>query len=223
MAGKARTHVLITLGVLFTVGGITRIMPDMLAAAENTSPEESQAEAAAAPEPDLAASTQPALETQQATAQPAVSTQPLDALPSEFCLTGEAAAALASDQSALQARSADLQQREIDLRAREADLRRQADELSALQAAVEERWDKMTVNAEADLEHLTDMYSAMKPDQAALIFDQMDPGFAAGFLRLMNSDQAGLILAGMQSDKAYVVSVQMANRNRDIRSAARKP
>ncbi|WP_018148364.1 MotE family protein [Henriciella marina] len=221
MAGKARTHVLITLGVLFTVGGITRIMPDMLASAENTTPETNQAEEAAVPAA-LSPSTEDAPQ-QQASLQPAVSTEQLKALPSEFCLTGEAAAALASDQSALQARSADLQQREIDLRAREADLRRQADELSALQAAVEERWDKMTVNAEADLEHLTDMYSAMKPDQAALIFNQMDPGFAAGFLRLMNSDQAGLILAGMQSDKAYVVSVQMANRNRDIRSASRQP
>ena len=33
MAGKARTHVLITLGVLFTVGGVVRILPDTLASA----------------------------------------------------------------------------------------------------------------------------------------------------------------------------------------------
>jgi flagellar motility protein MotE (MotC chaperone) len=220
MAGKAHTHVLITLGVLFTVGGVVRILPDTLASAENTSPPAAAVEAAASPakpvsQPAAASNGQPATST--------VSTESMEGLPSEFCLTGEAAAALASDQSVLQARSADFQQREIDLRAREADLRRKAEELSALQQAVESRWDEMTVNAEADLEHLTRMYSAMKPDQAAPIFNQMDPNFAAGFLRLMDSDQAGLILASMQSDKAYVVSVQMANRNRDIRSASRAP
>ncbi|PHR82656.1 hypothetical protein [Henriciella sp.] len=224
MAGKARTHVLITLGVLFTVGGITRILPDRLASAENTADERSIASSGAdEPAPPAAQQGAASLAGAEAMLHPASATEAGPQSPSEFCLTGEAAAALASDQTTLQTRSAELQQREIDLRAREAELRRQTEELAALQSAVETRWDEMTVNAEADIEHLTDMYSAMKPDQAAMIFNQMDPGFAAGFLRLMNSDQAGLILAGMQSDKAYVVSVQMANRNRDIRSAARKP
>ncbi|HIK66332.1 MAG TPA: hypothetical protein EYG02_15085, partial [Henriciella marina] len=115
MAGKARTHVLITLGVLFTVGGVVRILPDTLASAENTSPPAAAVEAAASPAQPAAQSTE-AARGEQAT--PNVSTEPMAALPSEFCLTGEAAAALASDQSVLQARSADFQQREIDLRAR---------------------------------------------------------------------------------------------------------
>ena len=57
----------------------------------------------------------------------------------------------------------------------------------------------------------------------AAIFDQMDPAFAAGFLRLMQSDQAGMILAGMDTSKAYVVSVRLASLNDDIRAAPANP
>jgi flagellar motility protein MotE (MotC chaperone) len=59
----------------------------------------------------------------------------------------------------------------------------------------------------------------MKPDSAASIFNQMDPAFAAGFLRLMPSEQAGLILAAMDSKKAYVISVKVASMNADVRNA----
>ena len=62
------------------------------------------------------------------------------------------------------------------------------------------------------------MYSAMKADQAAQIFNQMDAGFAAGFLRLMASDQAGLIMVNMQTQKAYLVSVKLATMNDDVRN-----
>ena len=47
----------------------------------------------------------------------------------------------------------------------------------------------------------------------------MDPAFAAGFLRLMPSEQAGLILASMDSKKAYVISVKLATMNADVRNA----
>ena len=38
--GNTRTNVLITLGVLFTIGGASRILPHAFAAAENTVPAE---------------------------------------------------------------------------------------------------------------------------------------------------------------------------------------
>ena len=70
-----------------------------------------------------------------------------------------------------------------------------------------------------DIRHLAGMYSAMKPDAAATIFNQMDPAFAAGFLRLIPSEQAGLILANMDAKKAYVISVKLATMNADVRNA----
>lgn len=82
---------------------------------------------------------------------------------------------------------------------------------------METRWEDMQAFAGEDLNHLAQMYGAMKPDQAATIFNQMDPGFAAGFLRLLNSEQAGLIMANMESQQAYIVSVRLASINEDLR------
>lgn len=204
MAGSGtRTHVLITLGVLFTIGGVTRILPSTLASAEDTKLEE--ASFAAKP----------------AEAVPvAYDEKPAEKRANEICLSGEAANALASDQAALKARADALQEQEIALQARAQELDEQAAELTVLRQTIDERWQTMTTSADNDIQHLAQMYSAMKPDQAASIFNQMDPGFAAGFLRLMPSDQAGMILASMQAEKAYVVSVKLASKNGDIRSAS---
>jgi flagellar motility protein MotE (MotC chaperone) len=46
----------------------------------------------------------------------------------------------------------------------------------------------------------------------------MDSGFAAGFLRLMVPDQAGLVLANMEAEKAYLVSIKLATMNDDVRT-----
>ncbi|MEM5518869.1 hypothetical protein WNY37_18060 [Henriciella sp. AS95] len=205
MAGAGtRTHVLITLGALFTIGGLTRVLPSTLASAEETVEEH-------ASDADVHGETVAA----------AYSLSDDDAASDDrICLTGTAAEALASDQEALKARADALQEQEFALRTRSQELERQAAELAALKTTIDDRWKSMATSADGDIEHLAQMYSAMKPDQAAGIFNQMDPGFAAGFLRLMPSDQAGLILAGMNTDKAYVVSVKLASKNGDIRSAS---
>ena len=124
---------------------------------------------------------------------------------------------MASDQARLETESDNLVARELELQAWEAELTQTREDLSALQATLETRWQDMQAFAGEDLNHLAQMYGAMKPDQAAIIFNQMDPGFAAGFLRLLNSEQAGLIMANMESQQAYIVSVRLASINEDLR------
>lgn len=204
MAGSARTHVLITLGVLFTVGGVSRMLPGTFASAENSSSHEAETSEA---QPEILAASYTVPEPQKAASD-------------EICFTGETAKALAEDQAILQARADELAEKEAALAEREQEVERKSNEVAVLRQSVDERWQTMATNANGDIEHLAQMYSAMKPDQAAQIFNQMDPGFAAGFLRLMPSDQAGLILAGMQAEKAYVVSVKLASKNGDIRAAS---
>ncbi|WP_084395827.1 MotE family protein [Henriciella aquimarina] len=205
MAGNTRTHVLLTLGALFTIGGATRIIPHTFATAEE-SPQASQQPAPAASSSE--------------TVQPASYEIPQSGVPEQVCFTGEEAAALTADRKAFDERSEALQDQELSIQARRQKLDEQAEELKALQATLDQRWKKMEAEAGQDLDHLAQMYGAMKPDQAAAIFDQMDPGFAAGFLRLIPSDQAGAILAGMDSNKAYVVSLKLASMNGDIRAAS---
>lgn len=200
--GKPSTsHVLLTLGVLFTIGGATRFLPSDLAFAENTaSPAEGTVSAQSKIEPAKAAEATPGG-------------------PQEVCFTTESAALVAEDQWLFESQKEELKQEQLALKAWEKELEDQTAELQTLQATLEERWKEIQAASDDDIRHLAQMYSVMKPDQAATIFNQMDPSFAAGFLRLMNSEQAGLILANMESKKAYVVSVKLASMNADVRNA----
>ena len=188
---------LLTLGILFTLGAATRLVPANLA----------EAKAADADEPAAATAT----ETVEATNMAALPPK------GQICFSEDLSAQLAADQARLEDESDKLIARELELQAWAAELDQTRADLTALQATLETRWEDMQAFASEDLNHLAQMYGAMKPDQAATIFNQMDPGFAAGFLRLLSSEQAGLIMANMESQQAYIVSVRLASINEDLR------
>lgn len=204
MALKAanRSNVLLTLGVLFTLGAATRFIPANIADAREADSDEKIETVSTQPDSDI--------ETAKATKA---------ALPVEgqICFSEDLSAALAADQLRLETETEALAARELELQALEAELAETRADLTALQASLETRWEDMQAFAGEDLNHLAQMYGAMKPDQAATIFDQMDPSFAAGFLRLLSSEQAGLIMANMESQQAYIVSVRLASINEDLR------
>lgn len=204
-----RSNVLLTLGVLFTIGGATRFLPDALAFAEAPS------DTAAAP----AAATS-AAGTPQATPSPAPAAASTDGL-AQVCFSSETASLLQEDQWLFDSERAELKKQQLELQARENQLAQQTAELKLLQQTLEARWEQMQASSDQDIEHLSRMYGAMKADQAAQIFNKMDAGFAAGFLRLMVPDQAGLVLANMEAEKAYLVSIKMATMNNDVRALER--
>jgi flagellar motility protein MotE (MotC chaperone) len=204
-----RSNVLLTLGVLFTIGGATRFLPDALAFAEQAPAADTTT--TAAPAASEAAPADPA------TSAPAASSK---GNLTEVCFSSESASLLEEDQWLFEAEREDIKQQKLELQTWENQLAQQTAELKVLQETLEARWQEMQASSDQDIEHLARMYSAMKPDQAALIFNQMDAGFAAGFLRLMASDQAGLILANMEAQKAYLVSVKLATMNDDVRDMA---
>lgn len=207
------SNVLLTLGVLFTIGGATRFIPNMATAEEATTPAPA-AEAESAKTASLATSE---TETRPSTSERTRNNSaPLESV----CFTDEAAEALADDQWMFEQEEEAQRERKLALDTRQLELDRQANELEALHETLETRWAQMRETSDEDLLHLAKMYGAMKPSEAATIFDQMDPGFAAGFLKLMPSDQAGQVLAGMESGKAYIVSVKLASINADIRSSS---
>lgn len=206
IAQPNRSHVLLTLGTLFAFGGASRFMPNGLAIAEETiSPANTAASEPAEPI------------TTEATPMEA-ETEPSPTGANEVCLTGEAAEKFSEDVWMFEADRENLRQEQVKLQSWEAELNAQTAELRDLQNTIEARWDEMQVQANQDIVHLAKMYSSMKADQAAEIFDQMDPDFAAGFLLQLPSEQAGLILASMEKTKAYIVSVSMAAENADLRT-----
>lgn len=70
--------------------------------------------------------------------------------------------------------------------------------------------------AEADVAGLTEVYSRMKPKNAAALFTEMAPDFAAGFLARMRPEVAAAIMAGLPPDRAYAISAILAARNSDV-------
>ncbi|WP_375262469.1 MotE family protein [Palleronia sp.] len=123
----------------------------------------------------------------------------------------------------LNARQAELDERatELDSEAdrvaegREA-LRAQLDEVEKAEAELRELLKLADTAAEDDLSRLAQVYSAMKPAEAAALFEQMPPAFAAGFLGMMAPPASAAILAGMPPDAAYAITVMLAGRHADL-------
>ena len=106
-----------------------------------------------------------------------------------------------------------LAQKEANLQAAETRLNKRLGELRTAQAQLEESIARLDRAASAEITALVRMYQSMKPSQAGAIFDEMDASFAAGFLTKMNADAAALILANMETQKAYAISIIIANRS----------
>jgi flagellar motility protein MotE (MotC chaperone) len=201
------SQVLVTLGVLFTIGSAARVLPNALATAESSA-EATQRTVEASDSSDSALPFDN------------ISDESLMLEPSDMtqvCFTGDAAERVTKSLDDIEARTNALDQRAILLQTQEAEIQQRMAELEAIESRLKKRWQDMTAEAEMDITHLSQMYGAMKPDQAAEIFDKMDPSFAAGFFRELKSEQAGLILAKMEPNKAYAVSIKIAARNEDIR------
>lgn len=133
------------------------------------------------------------------------------------CLTGEVLDILQADQATLTRKLALVSVREQTLATLEKKLSAQMEQIDAANKTLEERIVLMKTTANADIAHLVEMYKAMKPKQAAEIFNSMDPAFAAGFLREMSGERAGFIMANMDSKKSYAISVIMASNNAKYR------
>ena len=152
--------------------------------------------------------------------KPAEETQPPAAFfREEVCASGPMLAEIKAREAALIEKEAAYAEKMQSLKAvetrvedRMAVLGQMNDRLSTAMSAIEAETDQ-------DITHLASMYENMKPQEASKIFNRMDPAFAAGFLRIMNSTNAGLILAGMEPEKAYSISVVLASRNAGYRDA----
>lgn len=121
---------------------------------------------------------------------------------------------------ALQGREARLEQREAQLRERmdalhvaEEQIESKIQELVAAEEALRATIALADGAAEMDLARLTTVYENMKPKEAAALFAEMSPQFAAGFLGLMRPDAAALIMTELAPETAYSFSVVLAGRN----------
>ncbi len=110
----------------------------------------------------------------------------------------------------LEARERTLTQREGVLNAAEQRVVSRANDLAALQAKLEQL-DKMRAERDdANWAGLVRTYEAMKPRDAAAIFNDMDMPVLLQITDRMKETKAALVLAAMQPDRARLVTAQLA-------------
>ncbi|MGB3455507.1 MAG: hypothetical protein WBA35_04040, partial [Litorimonas sp.] len=119
--------------------------------------------------------------------------------------------------AALSAREAELDRRALELAGVEDRLESRLSDMQATRDALSAMTERLDRAAGEDISHLVQMYATMKPKKAAAIFDRMDPAFAAGFLREIDSARAGIIMAEMGEEQSYRVSLLIANRHAEWR------
>ncbi|GAA5074831.1 hypothetical protein N0B44_26885 [Roseibacterium beibuensis] len=120
---------------------------------------------------------------------------------------------VAALRAQLVAREADLEEREAALMAAQTLIE---DRLVALEQAEARLARLVSVSdtaAETDIDQLTRVYETMAPEEAARLFERMEPSFAAGFLSRMALATSAALLAELDPDVAYAISVVLATRN----------
>ena len=125
--------------------------------------------------------------------------------------------------AAFQAREARLAEREGQLRDRlqalrvaELEIDKKLTALRAAEEALTATIAQADSAAATDLTQLATVYENMKPKDAAALFEEMPPQFAAGFLCMMRADAAALIMTELAPETAYSFSVVLAGRNANV-------
>ena len=134
--------------------------------------------------------------------------------PSELALLQH----LRERQTQLDARAAALAMRERLAAAAEKRLDVRLDELTSLQKRLESLEAARHARDEASWQGLVRVYEAMKPRDAAVIFDDLDMPVLLQVLDRMKDRKAAPILAAMQPERAREVTAQLA----ELRSSANR-
>ena len=129
------------------------------------------------------------------------------------CVDGELAAAVKDRMHALDKRETTIADREAELATYEAQVEKRLAELDVANNKLQKNIDAVQTARNADVQKLAAIYEGMKPAQAGQIINEMDAKFAAGLLAAMNNEQAAQVVANMDSQKAYLVSVILANQS----------
>lgn len=136
--------------------------------------------------------------------------------PRDHAETGSLLAALQAREARLDERETQLQNRIQALHVAEVEIEEKMQALVAAEENLRATIALADSAAETDLERLTSVYENMKPKEAAALFTEMSPQFAAGFLGMMRPDAAALIMTELEPETAYSFSVVLAGRNANV-------
>ena len=119
---------------------------------------------------------------------------------------------LSDRRKQLDQRERDLDMREKVIAAAEKRVEERITELKAIEANIETMFGKRDEQEEAQLASLVKTYEAMKPGDAAQIFDTLEINVLLDVLSRIKPAKAAPILAAMKPERAQEVTVELARR-----------
>ena len=209
------------------------------AAPEAAEPEKAQEQASDAGEksgePDEAASSEPqsadasgTAETEEKKAKVADNPSAKDVAgpaidPSKGATKAERAIleGLSNRRKTLDKRARELELRENLLKAAEKRVEAKIAELKSIESRIEGELKKRDDSRKAEYERLVQMYSNMKPKDAARIFDRLDLNVLTGLVRQMKPRVMSAILAAMKPAAAERLTLEIASTRKPLTRAAK--
>lgn len=102
--------------------------------------------------------------------------------------------------------------REAALAEAEAQLAKRAEELEQIRQQVEQQIARLTAGDDARIAQLVKVYEAMKPKQAAEVFDRLELELLTRVASRIREAKMAAILAAMDPEKARRVTIELARR-----------
>ena len=121
---------------------------------------------------------------------------------------------LSQRRKELEERAKKLDMREALISASEQRLEQKNNELKALKALVEQSIKQRTEEQEKQMRSLVKMYEAMKPKDAAQIFEELDIDVLLEVVARMNERKVAPVLGLMTPSRAKEVTVELADRQK---------
>lgn len=127
---------------------------------------------------------------------------------------------LANRRKELDKRARELELRENLLKAAQKRVEAKIAELKAIESRIEGELKKRDDGRKAEYQRLVQMYSNMKPKDAARIFDRLDMNVLTGLVRHMKPRVMSAILAAMKPAAAERLTLEIANSGQPVAPAA---
>ena len=125
-------------------------------------------------------------------------------------ITREVFEDMGNRRRALDAREKELMAREALLTAAEKEINRKFEELTNLKAEIESLLQQQSEEEAARFESLVKIYEAMKPKEAARIFDTLDLDVLLAVMSRMSERRLSPILANMNPERARTITIMLA-------------
>ena len=121
---------------------------------------------------------------------------------------------LAKRREEIDAREKQLEQQLALLKAAESQIERKISSLKSYEKSIKELLGIYDKKEQERLSSLVDLYTKMKPKDAAIIFDDLEMNILISLFEKMRTQNAAAILSAMSPEKARALTIELAERNR---------